>query len=540
MAHHANGSPRPEALWSRGFLLAAACLLSASSGRAADAWDPGDDTPGGATALSVTAAVLNHGPHTLDAVDTADWFSCGLTAGNTYQFDTIGGVGDDFGELYSDPAGTILVASDNDTGGGSQFKITFTPATTGTYYLRIRTFVAGASWSGTLHAQQTASGGGGGGGGFGSGGSSAMRFVPMASASALAQNLAGCGVTVLDVRYQGTRFSAGTFTGGTPYVGIDAGVVLSSGSISYNHQNSSESFGTDNALPGDADLEALTRTVAGGPTSQTFDATSLDIEFLTSATTVTVDFVFASDEYNEYANSAFNDIFAFFVNGKNIAVLPDGVTPISINNVNGGNPYGAGPVNQQYYLCNATGADACTLSVGSGWSATRFNGFELDGLTVVFTVTATLSGDPYHVNHMKIAVADMTDHIYDSAVFIRAGSFAAPGCIPPPPPPPPPPPGPGPIDPNVHGYPNPFRPGSGGAQDAAAMTFRSVPPGGRVRLYTLAGEFVVERNDAAGAGRVDWDGRNQAGKPVESGVYIVIASSADGRQRSRGRIVVIR
>ncbi len=374
----------------------------------------------------------------------------------------------------------------------------------------------------------------------------AMKVTPLLppmTPTTLAQALAGCGVTITDVRYRGTQTAAGTFTGGTTYVGIDSGVVLSSGSATLvARRNQAEGSGADNGLPGDPELEALTRTVAGGPVSPTFDATSLEFDFLTSATTVTVQFAFASDEYNEYANTQYNDIFAFFVNGKNIAVLPDGVTPIAINNVNGGNPYGTGPVNGQYYLCNATDTDSCTANPSSGWSSTRFNGFELDGLTVVFTVTATLSGDPFHVNRMKIAIADMSDHIFDSAVFIKAGSFAVPGCIPPPAAPAAAAAalGPPPIDPRVHGFPNPWRPGSGGAQDAPAITLRSVPNRGRARIYTLAGELVVELNDADGDGLIRWDGRNQAGRAAASGVYEVVASSTDGREHSRGKVVIIR
>lgn len=364
-----------------------------------------------------------------------------------------------------------------------------------------------------------------------------LRITPLQigqTPTSLAQTLAGCGVTILDVRYRGTSLSSGTFTGGSDYVGMDAGVVLSTGAVGYDHQNTTESFGTDTGLPGDADLETLetfTTTAAGMPVAPTFDATSLDIEFLTPSTTVLIDFSFASDEYNENASAPFSDLFAFFVNGANIALLPNG-SPVSIANVNA-------VTNPQDYVCNATGSDSCTISLSSGWSATRFNGFELDGLTVVFTATATLSGDPFHVNHLRIVVADANNPAIDSAVFIRAGSFSVPGCVPPLPPPAPPV-APPPGDAKVNGFPNPFRPGSGGAQAAATITFRSVPSGGRVRVYTQAGEFVVELHDTAGTGRVTWDGRNEYDRRVESGVYEVVASSPDGRVKSRGRIVIIR
>ena len=44
-------------------------------------------------------------------------------------------------------------------------------------------------------------------------------------------------------------------------------------------------------------------------------------------------YIWGSDEYYEYVNSAFNDAFAFFLNGNNIAKLPDG-GDVAINSVN--------------------------------------------------------------------------------------------------------------------------------------------------------------------------------------------------------------
>ena len=49
---------------------------------------------------------------------------------------------------------------------------------------------------------------------------------------------------------------------------------------------------------------------------------------------VSVGYIFGSDNYPEYSGSAFNDVFAFFLNGENIELLPDGVTEVSINTVN--------------------------------------------------------------------------------------------------------------------------------------------------------------------------------------------------------------
>jgi hypothetical protein len=60
----------------------------------------------------------------------------------------------------------------------------------------------------------------------------------------------------------------------------------------------------------------------------------LEFEFTADAEAVFFEYVFASDEYNEYVNSQFNDTFAFFINGTNCAVIDDGVSDdFAIGNV---------------------------------------------------------------------------------------------------------------------------------------------------------------------------------------------------------------
>ena len=67
------------------------------------------------------------------------------------------------------------------------------------------------------------------------------------------------------------------------------------------------------ALPGDADLDAL---VAPGLTQ---DAAILEFDVIPVGNTMSVRFVFASEEYNEFVGSDFNDVIAVYVNGVNCA-----------------------------------------------------------------------------------------------------------------------------------------------------------------------------------------------------------------------------
>ena len=227
--------------------------------------------------------------------------------------------------------------------------------------------------------------------------------------------LLGSGVTVSGVSYSGANGAAGTFSGGSGIIGFNDGIMLSSGDISNAiGPNEFDAITHDNLLGGDADLNLQI------PGYTTYDAAVLEFDFVPQTSVITFDYVFTSDEYNEWANSPYNDVFGFYVNGQNVALIPGTSTPVAINNVNMGNP-GTGLVNQVnndptphnaiYYRNN-------DLQDGGGSICT-----EMDGLTTVFTATAQVT--PGQKNHIKLAIADAGDHFYDSNVFIKAGSFSA-------------------------------------------------------------------------------------------------------------------
>ena len=226
----------------------------------------------------------------------------------------------------------------------------------------------------------------------------------------LVQSLLGPGVVASNVVFHGASIAAGTFQGGTGIVGIDYGIVLSSGNIaSVPGPNTSDSTSTITGTPGDPQLDALT-------TSPTFDACSLEFDFsCTTASQIAFQYVFSSEEYNEYVASAFNDVFAFFLNGVNIATLPGGVS-VAINNVNCGNPYNpAFGGNCGFYVNNS-----CADLPGGTFPCSGAFDTEMDGLTVVLTAVGTLLPGS---NHIKLAIADAGDQVLDSNVFIRGQSF---------------------------------------------------------------------------------------------------------------------
>ncbi|MDD3042647.1 MAG: choice-of-anchor L domain-containing protein [Methanosarcinaceae archaeon] len=226
----------------------------------------------------------------------------------------------------------------------------------------------------------------------------------------LVYSLLGGGVVVSNVTFTGVNIAAGTFSGGADIIGFEDGIILSTGNVSnVIGPNEFDDISKVNGFPGDPDLDALI------PAFSTFDATVLEFDFIPAAPIIQFEYVFSSDEYNEYVNTEFNDVFGFFVNAENIALIPGTSIPVSINNVNNGNPLGTNSSNPDYYINN-------DLDDGGGLINT-----EMDGLTIVLTATADVSQG--ELNHIKLAIADAGDSSLDSDVILRAESFVSPRLI---------------------------------------------------------------------------------------------------------------
>jgi len=217
----------------------------------------------------------------------------------------------------------------------------------------------------------------------------------------------GSGVSFSNVTYQGTGGSAGTFSGGIPIVGFNSGIILSTGSASGVGGSSGVTSSTCNNLTGDPDLALL----SGNPVSDLYDATALSFDFTPSFNNITFQYVFASEEYNMYVGSSYNDVFGFFLNGVNVALIPGTSTNVSINTVND-------CVNPTYFIDNVGSPQGggCPVVKPAAGLATAMN-----GLTTVLTVSApVVAGTTYHI---KLAIADVGDCRNDSNVFIKANSF---------------------------------------------------------------------------------------------------------------------
>ena len=88
---------------------------------------------------------------------------------------------------------------------------------------------------------------------------------------------------------------------------------------------------------------------------------------------------------------------------------------------------------------------------------------------------------------------------------------------------------------NVKIYPNPYRTNS----VSDVMHFINMPPLAKVKIYTFVGELVREiRADVNGMAH--WDGLNDAGRKVASGVYIAFIQSRDKRSQKSFKVAIER
>lgn len=226
------------------------------------------------------------------------------------------------------------------------------------------------------------------------------------TADSLAGYLAGPGVEIDNAIIDCHNLAIGMFDCVDCNVGIDSGVVLTTGRVSnIAGPNNSGSTGTNNGWPGDPDLNAYPGV------GTTNDACALEFDVFSPGDSLRFEYVFGSEEYPEYVFSI-NDAFIFMLSGPgyptptNIALIPGTALPVTIDNVNA-------TTNPAYYIANGTG--------GTGIYATSPYYIEYDGFTVVMTAEAVVT--PCEWYHLKLVIGDESDFVWDSGVFLKAGSL---------------------------------------------------------------------------------------------------------------------
>lgn len=253
--------------------------------------------------------------------------------------------------------------------------------------------------------------------------------APYNTAASLVENvLLGEGVRASNFTFYGNGKQLGYFSNGKSSVGIENGLILSTGNVedAAPPQLSAGDLTTaytpgPNQGAGDADLLKVANLVPklinqNFAVNPTYDAAILEFDFIPSSDSVVFRYVFASEEYLKWIDTKYNDAFGFFISGPgidgeysspagfpdssiNIALIPGTIIPITISSIN----------NKRYtnfYINNPQNQNI------------TFNGY-----TTIFTAVAKVQ--PCQTYHIKIAIADGSKNDYDSGVLIEARSFSS-------------------------------------------------------------------------------------------------------------------
>ncbi len=210
---------------------------------------------------------------------------------------------------------------------------------------------------------------------------------------------------------------------------LDEGIILSSG-FAISAEGPNNDTGTsdgDFTWPGDPDLKAILDNQYG-TFEDTNNATVFEFTFVSSLDAATFEFIFASEEYEDQweCTDDFRDGFAFLIKGPGIpndSGAPFGGTNVAAvpgsNNV----PVSTATIHRDTFLCGfeIQGVNYFPdLYVTNSNPAT--NEIEFDGLTLVLS-TATVAIQPNEEYTVKMVIGDRGDTSFDSAVFLKAGSF---------------------------------------------------------------------------------------------------------------------
>ena len=165
--------------------------------------------------------------------------------------------------------------------------------------------------------------------------------------------------------------------------------------------------------PGDADLESFIPGLNDGDTN---NASIVEFDFVPVTDRMSFDFIFAAEEYGTF-QCTFTDAFAFLLTDSqgvttNLAIVPGTEDPISVLTVRDGQFNGN---------CESVNEEFFGNYYGDGGLPTLTSPINFIGHTIPMTAEADVI--PNELYHIKLVVADDGDTLYDSAVFISAGSF---------------------------------------------------------------------------------------------------------------------
>ncbi len=185
----------------------------------------------------------------------------------------------------------------------------------------------------------------------------------------------------------------------------EAGIVLSTGNAEDSEGPNNQIYNTrPSDWTGDSDLTIITGR------QELFNASYIQFDFIPRTNSISFNFLFASEEYDDDYQCNFSDVFAFILTGpdgvsENLALLPDTDVPVSVTSIRPGIVDLCPPENSAYFA-GINGLDSAISQHG-----------QTVGLTAKSIVT------PNQTYTIKLVIADNRDSELDSAVFLEAGSF---------------------------------------------------------------------------------------------------------------------
>lgn len=233
-------------------------------------------------------------------------------------------------------------------------------------------------------------------------------------------NFFGNNYSISNVTYTGDKLAKGRFNGTNSSLGLDSGFFLMTGNAFSAYStgsplgpNNNASSGIDNYFVGSFLLSNFLGVLS------TFNAATLDFDIIPYVDTLGFDFVFASEEYPEYVGQQYTDGVVILISGpgiigqKNLARIGQSSLTVQVNTINNGSN-NTGPCHFcSYYQNNGDGTEA-------PYNTSDYY-IQYDGLTrnLRAYIENLQVGEMYHLTFI---VADVSDPIYDSGLFIE-------GCI---------------------------------------------------------------------------------------------------------------
>jgi len=238
--------------------------------------------------------------------------------------------------------------------------------------------------------------------------------------------LVGTGVTISNATFNGSsdtiykiqtvpgsieNTQIGNFTTSgktTNELTFTGGVLMSSGKVSSAASPPTFASTSTGGPVGDPDLAKI----ANVGSTLIYDQAILEFDFVAQTDVINFRYSFGSEEFDEFCPpQPYNDAFGFFLSGPgiaggmgytnnavNIAILPDTTLPVTIDNICANKP------------------------LYSWWNVPEQD-LAYNRITHVFTASYGISC--LQTYHIKLAICDVGDRVWDSGVFLEQNSFSS-------------------------------------------------------------------------------------------------------------------